>query len=99
MAENFGGPVWHASGKGSTAKESRRIALAGLNGVGDSAAGQWIDEVGGGRGIVHVQRRLTEAEREQFGVPEPYDIRGTPEQERRIAVVYAEAPYLRGRFG
>lgn len=98
MEERFGGPVWHASGKGTTARESKRIALAGLAGVGDAKLGQWVDEVGAGRGIVHVMRRMTDAEREAYGVPEPFDIRGTPEETRRIEAVYAEAPYLRGRF-
>jgi hypothetical protein len=95
VAENFGGPVWHASGRGKNLSESRRIALDGLRGVGDVTLGQWIDEKGMGRGVVHVQRRLTQAERDEFGVPEPFDIRGTEEQARRIAVVLAEAPYLR----
>jgi hypothetical protein len=98
VAENFGGPVWHASGKGRTARESKQIALDGLTGVGDRQLGEWIDETGMGRGIVHVQRRLSDEEREAFGVPEPFDIRGTPEEERRIAAVFAEAPCLRGRF-
>lgn len=97
MAENFGGPVWHASGRGRDLRASRQIALDGLLGVGDPTLGQWIDE-GMGRGIVHVQRRMTAAEREEFSVPEPFDIRGTEEQRRRIAVVLSEAPYLRGRL-
>lgn len=68
-----------------------------LNGVGDKDLGQWEDD-GMGRGVYHVQRRLTAEEREAFSVPEPYDIRGTEEEERRIALVLAEAPYLRDRF-
>lgn len=62
MAENFGGPVWHASGRGRTLRASKQIALDGLRGVGDEALGQWIDEQGAGRGIVHVQRRMTAIE-------------------------------------
>lgn len=96
MAENFGGPVWHASGKGRSRQESRFLALAALEGVGDKALGQWESD-GVGTGIVHVQRRLTDDEREAFGVPEPYDIRGTEEEAHRIGVVFTEAPYLRGR--
>jgi hypothetical protein len=98
VAENFGGPVWHASGRGKNTSESRRIALDVLRGAGDVDAGQWIDDVGSGRGIVHVQRRLSEQEQETFLVPEPFDIRGTGEERRRIVAVYAEAPYLRGRL-
>jgi hypothetical protein len=97
VEEAFGGPVWHASGRGATKIDSRRIALDGLRGVGNALLGQWISD-GLRDGIVHVQRRLSVEEREEFGVPEPFDIRGTPEEERRIAAVYAEAPHLRGRL-
>ena len=97
MAENFGGPVWHASGRGASPKESRRIALDGLRGCGDAFIGQW--EFHGTRdGIYHVQRRLTASEREAFAVPEPYDIRGTEEERLRIAAVIAESPYLAARL-
>jgi hypothetical protein len=95
VAENFGGPVWHASGKGRTIRESKQIALDGLTGVGDRTLGEWTDDPG--RGIFHVQRRLSAEEREAFGVPEPFDIRGTPEEAKRIAQVFEEAPYLRGQ--
>lgn len=98
MAENYGGPVWHASGRGKNENASKRIALAGIVGVGDPKLGQWVDLKGVRGGIVHVQRRLTDEERETFEVPEPYDIRGTEEEQRRIAAVLTEAPYLVGRF-
>lgn len=94
MAENFGGPVWHASGKGRTASDSRRICFDGLRGVGDATLGEWQFN-GEKPGVVHVQRRLSRGEQEAFGVPEPYDIRGAQEEYRRIEAVYAEAPYLR----
>jgi hypothetical protein len=98
VEERFGGPVWHASGRGRTPSISRALALEALSGVGDKRLGQWVDEQGMGRGIVHVVRRLTEEEREEFSVPEPYDIRGTDEEQRRIAAVLAEAPHLRRAF-
>jgi hypothetical protein len=98
VAENFGGPVWHASGKGRNERESLRLCQLALSGVGDRSLGEWTDREGTGRGIVHVQRRLTEAERQAFAVPQPYDIRGSAEEQRRLAVVYAEAPYLRALF-
>lgn len=98
MAENFGGPVWHASGRGRSRDASLSIALRALNGAGDQLLGQWIDDKGMGRGIVHVQRRLTDAEREAFAVPEPYDIRGTDEERKRIRRVIEEAPYLRANL-
>jgi hypothetical protein len=86
--------VWHASARGHTLSDSRRICRDGLRGVGDASLGEWEFD-GEKLGVVHVQRRLSVAEREEFGVPEPYDIRGTDEELRRIAEVYAEAPYLR----
>lgn len=98
MAENFGGPVWHASGRARDERYSLALARSVLHGVGDASLGEWTDRVGMGRGIVHVQRRLTDAEREAFAVPEPYDIRGTEEEERRIGVVIAEAPHLRAQL-
>jgi hypothetical protein len=69
-------------------------ARAALSGVGDVALGEWQYQ-GERAGIWHVIRRLSAEERETFGVPEPYDIRGTDEELRRIEAVYAEAPYLR----
>ena len=88
--------MWHASGKGKNQRDSLRIALMGIADVGDAAAGEWRDLKGVRGGIVHVQRRLSTEEQERFSVPEPYDIRGTIEEHRRIAAVYAGAPYLRG---
>jgi len=93
VEENFGGPVWHASGRGRTLPGSRQIVRDGLRGVGDASLGEWQFD-GEKAGVVHLQRRLSDAEREEFGVPEPYDIRGTYEEHRRIAAVYREAPYL-----
>lgn len=97
MEENFGGPVWHASGStpDGNPRDGRRLARAGLAGVGDAVLGEWTYD-GERPGIVHVIRRLTGAEREAFGVPEPYDIRGTAEERIRVVRVYAEAPHLIG---
>ena len=99
MEERFGGPVWHASGstyKGGLSG-AKTVARAGLNGVGDKDLGQW-EYVGEQPHIWHVIRRITDAEREEFNVPEPFDIRGTPEERIRIGRVYVEAPHLVGRF-
>lgn len=98
MAEDFGGPVWHASGRGKDKHASKQVALYGLLGVGDAKLGEWTQD-GEHPGIVHVQRRLTAAERAQYNVPEPYDIRGTPEEQRRIAMVLQEAPYVARYLG
>lgn len=85
--------MWHASAQGYARRESLQIARQALKGVGDAALGEWKED--GTRGyIVHVKRRLTDLERQEFGVPEPIDIRGTSEEEARIAAVYAEAPGL-----
>jgi hypothetical protein len=91
--------VWHASGStpDRNPREGRRLARAGLSGVGDAELGEWAYE-GERPGIFHVLRRLTTEEREAFGVPEPYDIRGTPEEQRRVAAVLNEASYLRAHF-
>lgn len=98
MAENYGGPVWHASGCGRNLKASRRICLDALAGVGDQALGQWEHE-GENPGVWHIQRRLSAAEREAFSVPEPYDIRGTDQETQLIVSVLTEAPYLAGPLG
>lgn len=95
MEENFGGPVWHASGCGRTLAQSKRICFDALRGAGDAALGEW-ESAGDRVGIWHLRRRLSESEREQFDVPAPNDIRGTDEERVRIARVLAEAPYVRG---
>lgn len=95
--ENFGGPVWHASGCGRKLADSKTICHAALRGAGDAALGEWEGVLGRGD-IWHVQRRLTDDERAQFAVPEPYDIRGTDEEHARIQAVFAEAPHLAGRL-
>jgi hypothetical protein len=71
------------------------MCRVGLRGVGDASLGEWEFE-GESPGVVHLQRRLSREEQAIFSVPEPFDIRGTQEEARRIADVYAEAPYLRG---
>lgn len=72
--------------------------MDGLRGVGDASLGQWEHD-GEKPGVVHVQRRLSDAERERFGVPEPYDIRGTDEEVARIVSVLEDAPWLAGSLG
>lgn len=95
--ENFGGPVWHASGCGRKLADSKTICHTALRGAGDASLGEWEGSLGR-PDIWHVQRRLTDAEREQFAVPAPYDIRGTEEEHARIQAVFAEAPHLAGRL-
>jgi hypothetical protein len=88
VAEDFGGPVWHASAYGKSLTASKRICADGLRGVGDASLGEWSFEHSSG--VWHLIRRLTPREQEEHGVPDPYDIRGTDEERRRIAAVYAE---------
>jgi hypothetical protein len=96
VEEQFGGPVWHASGStpSGSRRDARRLARSGLAGVGDATLGEWEFD-GEKRGVFHVLRRLTAGERAEFSVPEPYDIRGTDEERERMAAVYVEAPHLR----
>jgi hypothetical protein len=93
VAENFGGPVWHASAQGRSLPESKRICSAGLAGVGDARFGEWAFE-GEKLFVWHLLRRLSAAEQEQFAIPQPFDIRGTDEEVRRIKAVYDETAAL-----
>lgn len=83
--------MWHASGRGRNETRSWRIAARSLAGVGDASLGEWR-EVGNG-GVVHIRRRLSMIEAERYGHV-VRDIRGTTEEARRLAVVYAERPDL-----
>jgi hypothetical protein len=83
--------VWHASGRGDTKRESERLARMALNGVGDAALGEWVEQ--GERGVVHVRRRLSAAEQAEHGL-EVRDIRGTPEETWRQLALIEAAPHL-----
>lgn len=85
--------MWHASGRASRGKSSAQIALNALRGVGDVTLGEWIET--GARGVVHVRRRLSAIEQETFGLPTVRDIRGTEEEWKRLAALFADAPHLR----
>lgn len=93
----MGGPVWHASGRGATVRESRRLARLALSGVGIPGTDREFD--GESAGIVHAQRRLTDEERAAFGIGDLVDVRGTAEERAIIDAVMREAPYLRAYFG
>jgi len=91
--------VWHVSIGSFTLDFDglEREARRHLNGVGDAAAGEWIEQYAGedGKRTVHVKRRLSAAEERITGPPR--DIRGTSEQARRvqqIAVLSGIAPGL-----
>jgi hypothetical protein len=76
------------------------MAERALRGVGDASLGEWREV---GRGTMHIRRRLTDAERKaaggQRGGLQVRDIRGTPEESRRLARLLQDAPHLRQIVG
>jgi hypothetical protein len=85
----FGGPVWHASGRGKDVLTSRWLAMRTLEGCGSALLGQWVDDRRP-HGVVHVRRRLTPAEASH--VNELRDIRGTVEERDRLAALSCAIP-------
>lgn len=84
--------MWHASAApvegGIKDKDYlRQRALAALENVGDSSAGQWEEWSGY---AYHIRRRLTAEEQQQTGPA--IDIRGTPEQDKRAQRVQKFLP-------
>ena len=57
----------------------RQAAMKALEGVGDSALGEWEER---GEKAYHVRRRLTPEEQVSIGVA--CDLRGLPEAEERL---------------
>lgn len=81
------GPVWHASAAAAPGiplrpEVLRAAALLAIKGVGDARVGEWEEYTGY---AFHIRRRLNAVE--QRAVGEVIDIRGTPEADRRLAVV------------
>lgn len=74
---------------------ARAMAEAALLGVGDPALGEWQER---GETAYHVRRRLSEDEVRLARGLTVRDVRGTPEERRRMAELLAEAPQLRGRL-
>jgi hypothetical protein len=62
-------------------------ARLALKGVGDARLGEWEQYTGF---AFHIRRRLTP--REQRSVGAVVDVRGTPEEERRMAIVQRWMP-------
>ena len=70
---------------------AEQMALAALEGVGDASLGEWRE-----RGSAfHIRRRLTDEERKLAGNLQVRDIRGTPEEQKRFAMLFADVPYLK----
>lgn len=89
--------MWHASASplvppfGTVA---RRLVLQALAGVGDRRLGEWTETTR--RGILHVRRRLSAVEAREVGPL--LDVRGTPEEARRLHDLFQDAPDLRALF-
>lgn len=94
MELNLGGPVWHASVMSSSAVHGRAylVALKALEGVGDPARGEWLEQ--GNSGVFHIRRRLTPAECVLGGGLVMRDIRGSDEARKRLLVVAREVPHI-----
>jgi hypothetical protein len=73
------------------------LAERALNGVGDPALGEWRED--GRHGIVHLRRRLTDAERRRAGGLGVRDIRGSGEERARLARLFREVPHLASAVG
>jgi hypothetical protein len=89
----FGGPVWHASARAATEPTAWAIAGRALLNVGDGKLGEWREV--GNNGVVHLRRRMSDAERAALGGLEVRDIRNKREEYERLAALFADAPYLR----
>ena len=73
--------MWHVSvGNCTNMAKAKKIAFKFLSGVGDVAAGQWIEK---SPRTYQVKRRLTAKEQRIAGAP--VDIRGTTEEVERVA--------------
>lgn len=70
---------------------ARPMAIAALEGVGDPALGEWHEQAT----AYHIRRRLSDAERALAGGLAVHDIRGTQEERRRFALLFADVPYLK----
>jgi hypothetical protein len=69
------------------------MAELALRGVGDASLGEWRER--GRSSVVHLRRRLSDAEREAAGGLGVRDVRGTIEERRRLRALLRDAPYLR----
>jgi hypothetical protein len=90
----MGGPVWHASASAVTTPTAWAMAERALHGVGDATLGEWRES--GNGGVVHIRRRLSDAEREAVGGLDVTDIRGTENERARMRALFSDAPHLRG---
>lgn len=93
MEKGFGGPVWHASVRGTgnqPASVLRRWAERALQGVGDAALGEWEEM---GKSAFHLRRRLSVAEQIEAALS-MRDIRRTDEGVRRAREICMIVPQV-----
>jgi hypothetical protein len=73
------------------------MAERALSGVGDAAVGEWRER--GHNSVVHLRRRLSDAERAALGGLDVRDVRGSDEERSRIRALLRDAPQLRKVIG
>lgn len=88
--------MWHASVKTETAQTSELLAEEALKGCGDANAGEWRERPWS---AFQIRRRLSKDEVALAGNIVMRDIRGTPEEKKRMAMLLREVPYLRQIYG
>ena len=92
MDLNFGGPVWHASVVAATPQSSRILAEQALQGRGDASLGEWVEQP---MRAVQIRRRLTPDETILAGGLIMIDIRGEPEEKKRMNALFRDVPWLK----
>ncbi len=85
--------MWHASASAINEATAWALAERALDGVGEPALGEWRER--GRRGVVHLRRRLSDAERAGAGDLGVRDVRGTAEEAARLDRLAREVPALR----
>lgn len=86
--------MWHVSAQHPDGQDaSLEACFAALEDVGDAAKGEWVEE-GIRRPLMHLKRRLSDAEDELVGGIK--DLRGSKEQRVRVRELLVAAPRLRG---
>lgn len=76
----------------ATPQSAEAFAELYLSGVGDAALGEWREF----HRAFHIRRRLTDDECRLGGGLMMRDIRNTDEASGRMAILFADAPELRG---
>jgi hypothetical protein len=93
---NLGGPVWHASVSYSGRFKIPEVVRMDrcrhvLAGVGDARLGEWVEV--GNHGVLHLRRRLSDAECAEFGLS-VRNIRRTHEARERYDLLPRQVKQL-----